>query len=180
MDFRSKQSTISPLLINNQEVEIVDCFKFLGCTISSNLSWDEHVLTVRKKAQQRLYFLRQLKKFRVNQTILVQFYRSVIESILTFSMTTWFGSTSQQNRDDLHRVVRSASKIIGCEVPTLQDLYDARLIRKATSILNDETHPAHTIFQPLPSGKRFRTIYAKTERARNTFFYRAVKAVSVI
>ena len=178
VDFRTKTSTISALTINDQEVEIVESFKFLGCTISKTLNWDEHVLTVRKKAQQRLYFLRQLKKFRVNQDILMQFYRSIIESILTFSLTTWFGSTTQQNRDDLQRVVRSASKIIGCEVPPLQLLYDDRLIRKAKSILRDESHPAHSIFQPLPSGKRFRTLYAKTERCRNTFFHRAVKALS--
>ena len=165
-------------MINNQEVEIVDSFKFLGCTISKTLTWDEHVLAARKKAQQRLYFLRQLKKFRVKQDILMQFYRSIIESILTFSLTTWFGSTTQQNRDDLQRVVRSASKIIGCDVPPLQLLYDERLVRKAKSILRDESHPAHSIFQPLPSGKRFRTLYARTERSRNTFFHRAVKALS--
>ena len=179
VDFRSKRTEISTLSINDQEVEIVDSFKFLGCTISNDLTWDNHVFAVRKKAQQRLFFLRQLKKFRINETILVQFYRSIIESILTFSMTTWFGSTTQQNRDDLQRVVKCASKIIGCEVPSLQSLYDDRLIRKAKSILKDETHPAHHIFQPLPSGKRYRTIYAKTERARSTFFYRAVKAVSM-
>ena len=108
----------------------------------------------------------------------MQFYRSIIESILTFSLTTWFGSTTQQNRDDLQRVVRSASKIIGCDVPPLQLLYDERLVRKAKSILRDESHPAHSIFQPLPSGKRFRTLYARTERSRNTFFHRAVKALS--
>ena len=46
-----------------------------------------HAETIAKKAQQHMFFLRQLKKFRVNKTILTQFYRAVIESVLTFSIT---------------------------------------------------------------------------------------------
>ena len=39
---------------------------------------------VMKKAQQRLYFLRQLKQFEQRREILVHFYRSVTDSILAF------------------------------------------------------------------------------------------------
>ncbi|KAM9828287.1 uncharacterized protein ACBT44_021775 isoform 2-T2 [Syngnathus typhle] len=40
-----------------------DTFKFLGSTISRVQKWTGHIDSVRKKGQQRLYFLRQLKKF---------------------------------------------------------------------------------------------------------------------
>ena len=42
-----------------------------------------HLLT--KKAQQRMHFLRQLKKFNLPKSMMVHFYTSVIESILTSS-----------------------------------------------------------------------------------------------
>ena len=61
VDFRRKTySPPSPLMINGRTVEIVQHFKFLGSTISSNLKWE---LNVVKKAQQRLYFLRRLRSF---------------------------------------------------------------------------------------------------------------------
>ena len=178
VDFRTKPTEITPLVINDETVEIVSDFKFLGCIISNNLSWDAHILAIRKKAQQRLYFLRQLKKFGVNQKILTQFYRSIIESILSFSLTTWFGSTTAQNRSDLQHVIKTATKIIGCDLPTVESIYEKRLVRKAESILKDDTHPGHTLFELLPSGRRYRTISTKTERSRNTFYPCAVKAMS--
>ena len=157
---------------------MVDSFKFLGSTISSNLRWADHTTLVRKKAQQRMFFLRQLKKFGVGRNILLQFYRSVVESVLTFSLTTWYGSCSQQEKDDLQRVVRTASRIVGCDLPSLDTLYEQRVLRRAQAIVADVSHPANHLFQPLPSGRRYRSIRTKTERLLNSFFPQAVQAMS--
>ncbi|KAL0189112.1 hypothetical protein M9458_016211, partial [Cirrhinus mrigala] len=56
----------------------VEKFKFLGCFISQDLKWVTHIDSIVKKAQQRLYFLRQLKKFNLPQELLRQFYSAVI------------------------------------------------------------------------------------------------------
>ena len=64
--------------VNNSEVEIVDSFTFLGIHITSNLSWSLHAWYMCKKGQQRLYFLRCLKKFHMKPEILVNFYRSAL------------------------------------------------------------------------------------------------------
>ena len=53
VDFRRKKSSPpSPLLIDGRTVEIIQHFKFLGCTISNNLKWELNVYTIVKKAQQ--------------------------------------------------------------------------------------------------------------------------------
>ncbi len=72
-----------------------------------------------KKAQQRLYFLRQLRKFNLPQELLKQFYYAIIESILCTSVTVWFSSAT---KSDLRRqrVVRTAERINGTTLPTLQ------------------------------------------------------------
>ena len=67
-----------------------------------------------------MYFLRQLKKFGVNRDILTQFYRAVIESILTFPIAVWYGSTTQAEKNSLDRIVRTASKIVGRHLPCLR------------------------------------------------------------
>ena len=88
-----------------------------------------------KKAQQRLYFLRRLKSFGVNKTILKKFYRAVVESVLTFSITVWYSGTTQKDRAKLNRIVKTASKIIGDDLQTLESLFKTRAIRKSNSFL---------------------------------------------
>jgi hypothetical protein len=177
VDFRSKKTPIQPLVINDQEVEIVESFRFLGSIISCSLKWEDNVIAIRKKAQQRLYFLRQLRKFQVSQKVLLQFYRAIIESVLTFSITTWYGSTSQQDRKDLDRIVATASKIVGCDLPSLDQIFEKRLVSRAISIVSDLHHPANRLFEPLPSGRRYRAIKARTERFRCSFYPRAVLSI---
>ena len=110
---RKKSSPLSPLLIDGRTVEIVQHFKFLGSTISNNLMWEIHIDTVVKKAQQRLYFLRRLRSFGLTSQIMLTFYRAAIESVLTFSLTVWFGSVTVKEKVRLNRVVKTASRIMG-------------------------------------------------------------------
>ena len=110
---------IAPMIINGELIKRVKCFNFLGMIISSNLGWENNTDAAMKKAQQRLYFLCQLKKFRLRREIFVQFYRSAIESILAFSTCVWFGGISQCQRSGLDRVVKTTSKIVGSELTSL-------------------------------------------------------------
>ncbi|KAL0148834.1 hypothetical protein M9458_055843 [Cirrhinus mrigala] len=78
-----------------------------------------HRLNKATKAQQRLYFLRQLKKFNLPQELLKQFYSAVIESVLCTSITVWFGSATKSETRRLQRTVQTAERIIGAPLPTL-------------------------------------------------------------
>ncbi|KAI4893083.1 hypothetical protein NFI96_025602, partial [Prochilodus magdalenae] len=69
---------------------------------------------------------RQLKKFHLPQTLMIQFYTAIIESILTASITIWFGSSTSQERTKLQRIIRTAERIIGCKLPSLQQIYTSR------------------------------------------------------
>ena len=157
-------------MINGDATERVDCFKFLGTIVSSNLGWENNTDAVVKKAQQRLFFLRQLKKFGLRREILVQFYRSAVESILALSIRVWFCSISLHQRSRLDRVVKTASKIVGSELTSLTAIYSDRS-KKAGNIISDQTHPAHHLIELLSSGKRFRSIRTKINRFRNSFTF---------
>ncbi len=84
-----------------------------------------------KKAQQRLHFLRQLRKFNLPQELLIQFYSTIIESVLCTSITVWFCSATKSDLRRLRRVVRTAERIIGTTLPTLQELYSPRVSKGA-------------------------------------------------
>ena len=64
-------------------MDIVDAFTFLGLEITDSLDWHQNTNSIITKAQQRLYFRRKVGSFKVNQSILLHFYRGIIESILT-------------------------------------------------------------------------------------------------
>ena len=162
-----------PLAIGEQQVELVD--SFLGTTIGNTLKWDINAEIIAKKTQQRMFFLSQLKKFRVNKTILTQFYWAVTESVLTFSITVWFGSASIHNKIMLEGIFKTASKITGSKLPSIESIYTTRTLRKATTIISDCTHPANHLFKSLPSEKRFRSIKTRTTPFSNSFYQKAVQ-----
>ena len=68
----------------------------------------------------------------------------------------WFGSITQKETLRLNRVVKTASRIIGRDLPSLEILYQQRLLGRATLISQDSSHPAHDLFEPLPSIRLFR------------------------
>ncbi len=44
--------------------------------------------------------------------------------------------------------------------------------------MKDPTHPSHSLFQLLPSGRRYRSIRARSARLLNSFFPQAVRALN--
>ncbi len=97
----------------NSTVTAVESFRFLGTTISQDLKWDNHIDSIGKKAQQRLYFLHQLKKFNLPQDLLKHFYSAIIASVLCTLIYVWFSSATKSDHRRLRRVVRTAERIIG-------------------------------------------------------------------
>ncbi len=174
MDFRRNPPALPPLTIMNSTVTAVESFRFLGTTISQDLKWDIHIDSIVRKAQQRLYFLRQLRKFNLPQELLKQFYSAIIESVLCTSITVWFSSATKSDLRRLRRVVRTAERIIGTTLPTLQELYLSRMSKRAGKITLDPSHPAHSFFELLPSGRRNRALSTRTTRHRNSFFPQAI------
>ena len=146
IDFRRCRCPISSLVINGAGVEFVDSFKFLGIVISSDLSWlNNSSSIVNRCLQVRLHFLRQLKKFGFNQSILLHFYRSVIESIICFGITVWFKGTTSGEKAQLEQIVRHASRVVGEELSSAAHLYSVRLRSRARKIIADPSHPANYI-----------------------------------
>lgn len=80
LDFRKKAPPLQTLEIKGAVVERVHNFKFLGLHITNTLSWSENTMANVKKAQQRLYFIRSLKKAGLSQ-LLTQAYRRLVESV---------------------------------------------------------------------------------------------------
>ncbi len=178
VDYRRQSREHTPITIDKTPVERVTSFKFLGVHITEDLTWSAHTDAVLKKAHQRLFFLRRLRKFGTSPRILRSFYTCTVESILTGCITAWFGNSTAGNRRALQRVVRTAHHIVGGELPSLQDIYTRRCTRKARRIIKDSSHPSHRLLSLLPSGRRFRSIRSRTSRLRDSFFPQAIRLMN--
>ena len=159
-------------------VKIVNLLKFLGIQISANLKWEISVHQIVSRARQRLHFLQRLRSFGVSQALMVQFYRAVTESVLTFSFAVWYNGATAEDRNRLVRIVRGASRIVGRQLPTLDTLYRARVVKKAQSIMSDPDHPAYEQFVMLPSGRRLTTLTSGSKRTHDIFYPTAVRPIN--
>ena len=174
VDFRTNKTPMEPLLINDTPVDTVTTFKFLGTYVTNDLTWGFNSDNILLKARQRLYFLRKLNSYCVNKTILTNFYRAIIESILTSSITVWYDRATMRHKCKLQSVVKNAERIIGAPLPTLQSIYLKQLQLKINKIMKDRFHPAFDYFENLPSGRRLRA-YRGNKRFLNSMFPQAVK-----
>uniref|UniRef100_A0AAV2LVJ1 Piezo non-specific cation channel R-Ras-binding domain-containing protein n=1 Tax=Knipowitschia caucasica TaxID=637954 RepID=A0AAV2LVJ1_KNICA len=94
VDFRKSTVPPPPPSVMDSPITSVESFRFLGTTITQDLKWEPTISSLIKKAQQRMYFLRQLRKAKLPAQMLVQFYTAIIESILTSSITVWFAGAT--------------------------------------------------------------------------------------
>ncbi len=128
----------------------------------------QHIAII-KKAQQRLHFLRVLKKNDLKEKLLEEtFY------MLTYCITVWYYSCTEAERKGIQRIINTAQRIIGCPLPSLKDLYNSRCLSRAQNIEKDHPHPGSHLFKLLPSGRCYRCIKSRTNRLKDSFFPRAI------
>ncbi len=81
----------------------------------------------------------------------------------------WYNNATNQDCKALQRVVRLAERISGSTLPSLQGIYlnaaEAELLKSPKT----QTTPGNHLFILLPSGRRYRSMLAKTERLKRKF-----------
>ena len=121
MIFHPKQKNLSnhhipSIIINNQPVEKVNCFKFLGVLLDENLTWNKHVNFISNKLSRTCGIMSKIKNT-LSRSTLKLIYNALFLSHLNYGITTW----------GFH----SCSRLI-----TLQ--------KKAVRIINNSNYNAHT------------------------------------
>ena len=177
VDFRRDPPPPRPLVINGEEVEIVGEYKYLGSIIDCKLDWSPNALALLKKGYQRLYFMKKLKSFSVCPKLLELFYKSTVESVVTFNSLCHFGSLKEQDKARLSKITKTASRLTGRPVPDLQAHFEAKAVKRLDAIHRDPTHPLCTELQAHTSARSGRLISfrAKTSRFHSSFLPASVR-----
>lgn len=98
LDFRRIVAPLQPLQIHNTVLEHSDTFGILGLNINDAPGCSENTMTIARRAQQRLCYVRPLKPVGLSRQSLIQAYGGLSESTLTRGITVRFGNTASKER----------------------------------------------------------------------------------
>ena len=112
ISFAKEQRVFDPIIIEGKEVELVTSTKLQGLTIASDLSWNDHVTEITKKASKSLYFLTQLKRAGVPKQYLALFYVSYVRSVIDYAAPVFFNGLPQYLKKEPVRLEKRAVSII--------------------------------------------------------------------
>ena len=168
IDFRHNKNLKDPVKINGNIVDSVNSYKYLGCIIQDNFKWDKHIEMQTKKCNKRQFLLRRLNELHVDSNILTLYYNSMISSVLTYVIGSWFNACGVTLSRALEKVEKRAKRVIKqhfhYKLITPVNVYNRTSINSAEKIIEDETHPLHFLFKFLPHGIRLLSPLCRTNR----------------
>ena len=83
------------IAFDNAPIEEVNCHKH-RVTLSSNLSWEAHILCMFEKASKRLNLLKGMK-FKLGRDTLAKLYKSLIRPIMEYANVLWDGCSANES-----------------------------------------------------------------------------------
>ena len=111
-NFSKKYQFSTRLLLNDKNIEEIDSTKLLGTFITKDLKWDLNTSNIVKKATMRLQLLIKVASFGASIEDLKTVYITFVRSILEQSAVVWHSSLTEENKQDLERIQRSAVLIM--------------------------------------------------------------------
>ena len=98
--------------IHAKQLQIVDNAKYLGVTISKNLSWNNHLNIITKKANSTLAFLRRNIR-NCPQRAKTQAYNTLVRPSLEYAYHVWDPHTgTQANINKVESIQRRAARFV--------------------------------------------------------------------
>ena len=130
-------------------------------------------MTLLKKLNTRLYFLRTFNSFHVDKTLLCYFYKPIIvESVICFALTCWGGNSNKFLTNKIDAIIHKCNRL--CQVNDLftsfNILYLCKCQSKNISILKGNTHPLSSLVGFSERSGKPLVIKYRLERYRNFFF----------
>ena len=133
------------LVIGNDEVERVESHKLLGVWFQNNLKWNCHVENMVKKANKRLYFLRECRRTNLPLEAGITCYRSKIKPILEYAAPVWSG-LPQYLVDEIETVQNRCLEILGTSRHKLKPWKtEGKISPQKNSKESKRTRPIHVI-----------------------------------
>ena len=131
-----------------------------------------------------MYFVRLMARINVKPNIMAMFYNSTISSVLAYSNIAFYDLLPKYVKYDMDGPRRSCEKLLKgrndinlCEN---DKLFADKAVKVAKKIMKDDKHPLHEEFTLLPSARRLRVPYSRTNRHKGSFVPRAINLLNYV
>ena len=178
VDFRKSVVDYPPLYTDQQMVERVNEYKYLGTVLDNQFKFGPNIKCVYKKVCTRVYFVRQLRKLNVDRNILDLFYSSIIASVMSFSISCWFGNSTAASQRHLDRTIMTCTKLGVRVTKSLYELYKKSAEQRCKVILKDDDHPLNCKYKLMRTGRRWRSIKCRTARYNLSFVPASIRLLN--
>ena len=126
-----------------------------------------------------MFHLRYLSKLHVNSKLLALSYNSMISSVLTYVISSWYNACNINQRNALKRFRKKCCKLVRKTehqlIFTIESVYLKSTLLSVKKIMSDPCHPIHVYFRLLPHGNRLNMPHCRTNRHKSTFVPSSVK-----
>ncbi|KAI3368077.1 hypothetical protein L3Q82_026905, partial [Scortum barcoo] len=112
-----------------------------------------------------MYFLRRLRSFNICSKLLQMFYQSVVASVLFYTVVCWGGSISKKDTSRLDKLIRRAGSVVGMKLDSLVTVAELRTLDKLLDIMDNASHPLHTVISNQRSLFSERLLLPKWQKA---------------
>jgi hypothetical protein len=94
---RSRASIEERYFLKNHQLEMVDCAKYLGIDIDQQLTWNNHINRIVKKANSMLGFVKRNLQIS-NTNTKADAYKALVRSNLEYCCSVWAPHTAKNNK----------------------------------------------------------------------------------
>ncbi|KAI3371465.1 hypothetical protein L3Q82_023573 [Scortum barcoo] len=120
---------------------------------------------------------RGLRSFNICSKLLQMFYQSVVASVLFYTVVCWGGSISKKDTSRLDKLIRRAGSVVGgMKLDSLVTVAESRTLDKLLDIMDNASHPLHTVISNQRSlfSERLLLPKCRTNRLKNSFVHHAI------
>ena len=125
------------LSISGEDLERVDCYKYLGFILNQHLSWEDRVPNIASKIRKQISILSRIK-YMLPLSARLTFYNTMINPIFEYNSIVWEDKRNTVHMDTLQILQNRAAKIIlgrdlrDSATQALKDLNWLTLVKKRT------------------------------------------------
>ena len=105
-----KPTSCVEIYLNNDKLNVIDTFRYLGVTVDSHLTWEPHITELIKRVSPKLALLGRLAGF-LERKILLRIYKQTILPVIDYGCIIWHESNKSLS-DKLEKLQNQAMRVI--------------------------------------------------------------------